>query len=166
MSLLKYRFFFAPCYTNFKKSERHKPLEKYTSKLKENDIMKKDYIINHGEQTITITKAFAARAADISTREYRELTKLHRDFPDYTIQHRTAVIRADKATYKGLTLDEMEKYIKAQDSSGEGVKAFEAIKVYHTPTGKDKPSYPKVKAWFLKTYPQYGKKEITEKPAA
>lgn len=64
--------------------------------------MKKDYIINHGEQTITITKAFAARAADISTREYRELTKLHRDFPDYTIQHRTAVIRADKATYKGL----------------------------------------------------------------
>ena len=27
--------------------------------------MKKDYIINHGEQTITITKAFAARAADI-----------------------------------------------------------------------------------------------------
>ena len=116
--------------------------------------MKKDYIINHGEQTITITKAFAARAADISTREYRELTKLHRDFPDYTIQHRTAVIRADKATCKGLTLDEMEKYIKAHDSSGEGVKAFEAIKVYHTPTGKDKPSYPKVKAWFLRSYPQ------------
>ena len=128
--------------------------------------MKKEYIINHGEQTITITKAFATRAADISTREYRELTKLHRDFPDYTIQHRTAVIRADKATYKGLTLDEMEKYIKAQDSSGEGVKAFEAIKVYHTPAGKDKPSYPKVKAWFLKTYPQYGKKEIAEKSAA
>lgn len=133
---------------------------------KESDTMKKDYIINHGEQTITITKAFAARAADISTREYRELTKLHRDFPDYTIQHRTAVIRADKATYKGLTLDEMEKYINAQDSSGEGVKAFEAIKAYHTPTGKDKPSYPKVKAWFLKTYPQYGKKEIAEKSAA
>lgn len=42
----------------------------------------------------------------------------------------------------------------------------QAIKVYHTPTGKDKPSYPKVKAWFLKTYPQYGKKEIAEKSAA
>lgn len=132
--------------------------------------MKKDYIINHGEQTITITKAFAARAADISTKEYRELTKLHKDFPDYSIQNRTATIRADKATYKGLTLDGMEKYIKAQDeaqnNSGEGLQKFEAIKAYHTPTGKDKPSYPKVKAWFLKTYPQYGKKEIAEKSAA
>ncbi len=123
--------------------------------------MKKDYIINHGEQTITITKAFAARAADVSTKEYRELTKLHKDFPDYTIQNRTAVIRADKTTYKGLTLDEMEKYIKAQDSSGEGLKAFEAIKVYHTPKGKDTPSYPKVKAWFLKSYPKYGKEEMS-----
>ena len=121
--------------------------------------MKRDYIINHGEQTITITKAFATRAADISTREYRELTKLHRDFPDYTIQNRTAVIHKDKATYKGLTLDGMETYIKAQDSSSEGLKAFEAIKAYHTPKGSAKPSYPKVKAWFLKTYPKYGKKD-------
>lgn len=121
--------------------------------------MKKDYIINHGEQTITITKAFAARAADVSTKEYRELTKLHKDFPDYTIQNRTAVIRTDKTTYKGLTLDEMEKYIAAQDNSGEGLKAFEAIKEYHTPKGKEKPSYPRVKAWFLKTYPKYGSKE-------
>lgn len=129
--------------------------------------MKKDYIINHGEKTITITKAFATRAADISTREYRELTKLHKDFPDYTIQNRTATIHADKATYKGLTLDEMEKYIEAQDSNGEGLKAFEAIKAYHTPKDKDKPSYPKIKAWFLETYPQYGekkKKEAQEQP--
>ncbi len=36
--------------------------------------MKRDYIINHGEQTITITKAFAARAADVSTKEYRART--------------------------------------------------------------------------------------------
>ena len=69
-------------------------------------------------------------------------------------------------SYKGLTLDEMEKYITAQDNSDEGLKAFEAIKVYHTPKGKEKPSYPKVKAWFLKTYPKYGKKETVENPAA
>lgn len=59
----------------------------------------------------------------------------------------------------------MKKYIEAQDvaqnNNGEGLKAFEAIKAYHTPTGKDKPSYPKVKAWFLKTYPAYVKKDDT-----
>ena len=119
--------------------------------------MKNGYIINHGAQTITITKAFATRAADTSTREYRELTKLHKDFPDYTIQRRTAVITADKAKYKGLTLDEMEKYIKSQANGGEALKAFQNIKEYYTPAGKKSPSYPKVKAWFLKNYPMYGK---------
>lgn len=34
MSLLKYSFFFAPCYTKSRKSERHKPLEKTKSKMK------------------------------------------------------------------------------------------------------------------------------------
>lgn len=121
--------------------------------------MKSGYIINHGAKTITITKAFATRAADISTQEYRELTKLHKDFPDYAIRRKTATVPTSKTKYKGLTLDEMGKYIKAQDSSGEGLKAFNAIKAYHTPKGKKTPSYPKVKAWFLKTYPKYGKKD-------
>ncbi len=121
--------------------------------------MKNGYIINHEAQTITITRAFAARAADISTREYRELTKFHKDFPDYLIQRRTAAVPASKVNYKGLTLAEMERYIKEQEDSTEGLKAFEAIKEYHTPAEKKSPSYPKVKAWFLKKYPQYGKNE-------
>lgn len=121
------------------------------------------YIINHAKKSIIITKAFASRAANISTDEYQTLTKLYRDLPGYKIRLRTANVPADKQKYKGLTLAEMEKYIKAQDeaknNSGEGLQKFEAIKAYHTPKGKDKPSYPKVKAWFLKTYPKYGSKE-------
>lgn len=126
--------------------------------------MKNGYIIDHAERAIIITKEFAKRASNISTREYRELTSFHRDFPDYTIERRTAEVnKATKQTYKGLSLTEMENYIKEQDrtqgNGGEGLKAFEAIKVYYTPTGRDKPSYPKLKAWFLNKYPKYGKKE-------
>lgn len=121
------------------------------------------YTINHAKKTIIITKAFSNRAADISTDEYQTLTKLYRDLPGYKIRLRTAKVPADKQKYKGLTLGEMEKYIKAQDeaqdNNGEGLKAFEKIKGYHTPAGKDKPSYPKVKAWFLKKYPKYGKED-------
>ena len=51
----------------------------------------------------------------------------------------------------------MEKYIKAQDGSGKALEAFQKIKEYYTPAGKKTPSYPKVKAWFLKNYPMYGK---------
>ena len=66
--------------------------------------------------------------------------------------------RAGGAVYAlalSLLHDAHEAQDVAQNNNGEGLKAFEAIKAYHTPTGKDKPSYPKVKAWFLKIYPEY-----------
>lgn len=54
------------------------------------------YIINHDEQTITITKDYAKRSSVPGSKEFRELSKLHAAFPEYTIQRRTAVITADK----------------------------------------------------------------------
>ena len=105
MSLLKYSFFFAPCYTKSRKSERHKPIER--------------------------------RKAEVN--------------------------KSTKQTYKGLSLAEMENYITEQDKTqgngSKGMEAFKAIKAYYTPKGSEKPSYPKVKAWFLNTYPKYGKKD-------
>lgn len=126
--------------------------------------MKYGYSIDHARRAIIITKEFAKRAANITTKEYRELTSFHRDFPEYTIERRTAEVdKSKKQTYKGLSLAEMENHIKEQDkakgNSDEGLKKFEAIKAYYTPKGSEKPSYPKVKAWFLKTYPKYGKKD-------
>ena len=126
--------------------------------------MKYGYSIDHAKQAIIITREFAKRAANITNREYRELTSFHRDFPDYTIERRKAEVnKSTKQTYKGLSLAEMENYITEQDKTqgngSKGMEAFKAIKAYYTPKGSEKPSYPKVKAWFLKTYPKYGKKD-------
>lgn len=54
--------------------------------------MKYGYSIDHARRAIIVTKEFAKRAANITTKEYRELTSFHRDFPDYTIERRTAEI--------------------------------------------------------------------------
>ena len=62
------------------------------------------YTINHQDRTITITKRFANASSIVSIKEYRELTKLHKDFPEYTIQRRTATITAGKRTHSSLTL--------------------------------------------------------------
>ena len=70
------------------------------------------YSINFAENTITLTKAFAQRAKNPATSEFRELAKLHKNFPELTITMRTAVITADKETHGGLTIEWMTDYIK------------------------------------------------------
>lgn len=114
------------------------------------------YIINHEDQTITITKDYAKRSSVPGSKEFRELTKLHATFPEYTIQRRTATITADKEKHNGLTVDRMADYIKALvKDEGEQKKAldeFENAKSFYKDT---KGYYGKMKAWFLKNYKNY-----------
>lgn len=114
------------------------------------------YIINHEDQTITITKDYAKRSSVPGSKEFRELTKLHAAFPEYTIQRRTATITADKEKHNGLTVDRMADYIKALvKDEGEQKKAldeFENAKSFYKDT---KGYYGKMKAWFLKNYKNY-----------
>lgn len=109
-----------------------------------------DYIINHLDKSITITKAFAKRSATIGSKEFRELSQLHAAFPDYTIQRRTATVSASKSTHKGLTVDRMEECIKKITNGDEkALNAFDEVKKFYE---KQSNYYPKVKAWFFANY--------------
>ncbi len=114
--------------------------------------MKKNtYTIDHENKTITLTKAYAQRANTPGTKEFRELAALHKHYGDYDILMRTAVITADKNTHNGLTVDQMERHIKTVYGK-EALAEFQKVKEYY----KDaKGYYGKVKAWFLKKYPNY-----------
>ena len=57
------------------------------------------YTVDFANNTITLTKAFAQRAKNPSSTEFRELAKLHKNLPDFTITMRTAVITAEKETH-------------------------------------------------------------------
>ena len=109
------------------------------------------YSINHEDQTITITKDYAKRSSVPGSKEFRELSKLHAAFPEYTIQRRTATITADKQKHNGLTVDFMEKYVVtfADDAA---LKEFENAKEFYK---GEKAFYGKMKSWFLKKYPNY-----------
>ena len=74
----------------------------------------KGYAISHNDKTITLTKAYAKKANIPGTREFKELTNLHKNFPDYDIVMRTATITASKNTHDGLTIEMMEKIIISQ----------------------------------------------------
>ena len=115
--------------------------------------MKKNagYTIDFANNTITLTKAFAQRAKNPSSTEFRELAKLHKDLPDFTITMRTAVITAEKETHGGLTFEWMTDYIKNYKDEIAVAEFEEVKKFYKMMNGY----YGKVKAWFLNKYPNY-----------
>ena len=116
--------------------------------------MKKNagYVINYEDNTITLTKAFAKQAQNPATKEFRELDKLHKNFPDFTITKRTAKVNEDKERHAGLSIPWMTNYIKTYIKDEAAVAEFEEVKnFYRGMSGY----YGKVKGWFLNKYPNY-----------
>lgn len=114
--------------------------------------------VSHNDKTITLTKAYAKKANTPGTNEFKELANLHKAYPDYDIVMRTANITADKDTHNGLTVERIEKIVRAQKNGEELIKeynefvAFWGKEVLDKKTGKKviRAPYGKVKSWYLK----------------
>ena len=114
--------------------------------------------VSHNDKTITLTKSYAKKANTPGTKEFRELSKLHKAYPDYDIVMRTATITADKDTHGGLTIERIEKIISVQPDAEvlmneyRSFVAFWGKEVEDKKTGKKvmRAPYGKVKSWYLK----------------
>ena len=101
---------------------------------------------------IELTKAFAKLAYTPGTAEFRHLAELHKAFPEFSIEMRTATPNEDKEKHNGLTVARMEFLIKNYLGDEIALAEFkEAQKFYKGMNGY----YGKVKGWFLKKYPNY-----------
>ena len=108
---------------------------------------------NHFNKTIELTKADARNAGKYGTEEYNLLTQTMRDFPTYTMAIKSAPKRD---SYKGLTMEYMEKFIKAHDENGTVMAEFNTLRGKDE-NGKDVDfaavaSYGEIKKWFLSKY--------------
>lgn len=129
--------------------------------------------VNHNDKTITLTKAYAKKANTPGTKEFRELSKLHKAYPDYDIVMRTATITADKNTHDGLTVERIEKIISAQPNAEELKREYNDFVSFWGREVKDKKTgetvihapYGKVKSWYLKKVKD-GKIDESRLPAA
>ena len=117
-----------------------------------NTMKKNTYTINHDNKTITLTKAYAKVANTPGTKEFRELTRLHKSFPDYDIVMRTATPKKEKEKHNGLTVERMTFIIKEFVKDEAAIEEFENVKKFYK--GVDG-YYGKVKGWFLKKYDNY-----------
>ena len=109
--------------------------------------------INYERKTIEITKAFSKKAKVYNSEEYKELVDACQKFPTYvlTIVENKRSNRNNKESYKGLTIDFMEKYIESHSTNKD-----EDLKALRQMTGRvnegeleNKKNYPDIKKWFL-----------------
>ena len=110
---------------------------------------------NHVAKEIIITKAFEVEANTIGSPAYDELVRIRKDFPDYTIKRKEIAKRENKKSFKGLTIDEMKRFLATVGE--EDVKLFEKVcAIAESKQGK----YPVIKKWFLNNYKEAYEKEL------
>lgn len=118
----------------------------------------KGYEINFEAREIIITKKFSKAAGTIGTTEYMEMRTLRNDYGDYRIVIKTIEKKENKVAYKGLSLDEMERFLKANRSQEELELFNKVVKLQEGNKGK----YAAIKKWFLSNYKEVYKTEFEE----
>ena len=109
--------------------------------------------INAVTSEITMTKTTAQKASSINSEEYKELLQATRDFPNFTIK--IIAPRTKKDTSRGLTMEYMERLVKAMTNDSErAIKEFEAVKRLNENTNF---RFSKPKAYFLSKYSDWRK---------
>lgn len=120
-----------------------------------NSNIERNVTLNHENRTIEITKQFKKAACRFGSEEYRAIKEAVDAHPNYRVVTKT-VKRTD--SYKGLTFDFMEKYIKAHDDENKSIlaefnelraKSEEAVAM-----GFDSMTYGEIKKWFFETFPE------------
>ena len=120
--------------------------------------MKNLFSVNFAENTIIASKTTLKKASVPNSPEYKELMKLLKQNPTFTIAEKVIKEAIGKETYEGLNKKFIEKYISIQnDASYLNEQYRKAAK-----RGK----FPLVRKWFLETFKNFdmekAKKEIDE----
>ena len=116
---------------------------------------KVNYTFDHGNKIIWISKGFSKAAEIIGSDAYKQLVVLIKDFPTYTILVKEPKKKEGKVSYKGLTLNEMRRFVGT--IGNEESALFE--RVIAIAQNKTAP-YAVIKKWFLKNYKEAYLNEI------
>ncbi|MCD7725327.1 MAG: hypothetical protein LUI12_07220 [Clostridiales bacterium] len=133
----------------------------------------KGYKIKFDTKEIIITKKFSKAAGTIGTTEYGEMCKLRNDYGDFHIIIKSIEKKENKVAYKGLSVEEMRRFIKTNRSQDELDLFKKVVELQEGNKGK----YAAVKKWFLDRYKDMytplseelaaaAEKAITQKDAA
>ena len=109
-------------------------------------------IINERNKTLEITKKFAAAASRFGSEEYMELKAARSEFPTFKVVTNTTS-RKSKDSFKGLTYEFMENYIKSRSNSEDIIQEYNNMREIGKSVAAVK-AYAQIKKWFLEKYPE------------
>ena len=113
--------------------------------------------INEKKMAIEMTKKFAAAARQFGTQEYRNLQEARRDYPNFKVVTITRKTSGKKDTFKGLTYDFMENYIKNHDNAEQSIMAeyqnLRGLSEEAKANLMEPYTYGDMKKWFLNKFP-------------
>lgn len=110
--------------------------------------------IDFAKNRIVMTRAFARKASDPSTKEYRELKDTMETFPTFSVENHTIKKCASKESYKGLNYGFMIDYINTHVDETKREKAMADLEEQIFLTKCHTKRFPTVRKWFLETYPE------------
>ena len=84
--------------------------------------------INYSSRTILLTKKFAKAAEKFGSDEYKDFQEARRDNPTFKVVIVARKAADKKDSYKGLTYEYMEKYIKAHDEDGSIMEEYKMLR--------------------------------------
>lgn len=111
--------------------------------------------VNRKMRTLEITKKFDKASSRYGSDEYKELQNALAQNAGFKVVVKASTSKK-KETYKGLTYEYMEKYIKAHDEDGSIMEEYEMLRGISEEAEEacaDSLSYHEMKEWFLSTYP-------------
>lgn len=117
------------------------------------------FTYNFVNKTIVGTKSAINRANKGMKPEYDTLCKMLAEHPDFAVAEKQIDHKADKKKYNGLTLPRMKEYIETQPNSEKRLIEFAAIQKVAKAKGA---LYPLTKKWFLTTFPEFKKNNVSK----
>lgn len=129
--------------------------------------MRGKLVIKYAEGIIEMSREFAKYAEQVGSDEYNLLQQTRRDYPNFRVVRKQIAKKKDKESYKGLTYEYMENYIKLHDDKEETImkeyKEMRLLAACHSIR------YPVIKKWFFKQFPEvekFGVLEVKEEAPA
>ena len=119
--------------------------------------MKKTMLfVDFEKNLLVMNQAFATKARNVRSEEYKLLQSTRRDYPTYTVVKRRIKRNSQKETYAGLTYEYMRMYIATHESKEtvkDVMKHFDELLLISQCHCKAR-RYPVIKSWFLEKYPE------------
>ncbi len=129
--------------------------------------MKNTLRVDHDARCIVMDRTFYKNASNIRFEEYAMLQRARQDYPTYTPVIKRIKRNPNKETYRGLTYAYMERYIAGHANAEAIMEEYKELRLISECHCKAR-RYPKIKEWFLKTYPEvelFGMENVDDTPA-